>query len=136
MQEPFFTSKQAAQISGCTLRQLQYWREKEIIVPSVEATGTGRSNYYHPVEVMELCILEYCLKLGLNLEIATEALKLLKEKSPNLIETVQQSWLLSWDGHEKILEITDFDEIKAIEWLKAQRVVIPLWLDVLTIMKS
>ncbi|MDM9584871.1 MerR family transcriptional regulator [Nostoc sp. GT001] len=28
MQETFFTSKQAAEITGCTLRQLQYWREK------------------------------------------------------------------------------------------------------------
>jgi hypothetical protein len=32
MQETFFTSKQAAKITGCTLRQLQYWREKGVVV--------------------------------------------------------------------------------------------------------
>ncbi len=35
MQEPFFTSKQAAEISGRTLRQLQYWREKKIVIPTI-----------------------------------------------------------------------------------------------------
>ncbi|WP_442936954.1 MerR family transcriptional regulator [Nostoc sp.] len=29
MQETFFTSKEAAEITGCTLRQLQYWRERD-----------------------------------------------------------------------------------------------------------
>ncbi|WP_414624812.1 MerR family transcriptional regulator [Calothrix sp. CCY 0018] len=54
MQNVFFTSKQAAQIAGCTLRQLQYWREKEVIVPTITSTGTGRSVYYARSEVMEL----------------------------------------------------------------------------------
>jgi DNA-binding transcriptional MerR regulator len=88
MQEPFFTSKQAADISGCTLRQLQYWREKEIVVPTVGSKGTGRSIYYSPAEVVELGIMEYCLGSGLNMEIAVVALKSLKEKSPDLIQTV------------------------------------------------
>ena len=35
MQEKFFTSKEAAQITGCTLRQIQYWREKGIVVPVI-----------------------------------------------------------------------------------------------------
>jgi DNA-binding transcriptional MerR regulator len=124
MQEPFFTSKQASVISGCTLRQLQYWREKEIVVPTVGSQGTGRSIYYSPAEVVELGIMEYCLGSGLNMEIAAAALKALKEKSPDLLQTVSQSWLLSWDGKKKVLELVDFDEIQAVEWLKAGRVMI------------
>jgi hypothetical protein len=42
MEERFFTSKQAAQIAGCTLRQLQYWRESGVVVPAIAETGTGR----------------------------------------------------------------------------------------------
>ena len=129
MQKPFFTSKEAAQMSGCTLRQLQYWREKGTVIPTIDSTGTGRSIYYSPVEVVELMVMEYCLRSGLNFEIAAGALKLLKEKSPDLIQTVQQSWLLSWDGRIEVLEMVEFEESKAIEWLNAKRVVICLCLD-------
>ncbi|WP_310410198.1 MerR family transcriptional regulator [Chamaesiphon sp. OTE_8_metabat_110] len=129
MQEPFFTSKQASDISGCTLRQLQYWREKEIVVPTVGSQGTGRSVYYSPSEVVELGIMEYCLGAGLNMEIADAALKALKEKSPDSIQTVSQSWLLSWDGQKRVLDLVDFDETQAVEWLQAGRVMILLLLD-------
>lgn len=53
MQEIFFTSKQAAEITGCTLRQLQYWREKGAVVPTISGTGTGRSVYYSRSELVE-----------------------------------------------------------------------------------
>jgi DNA-binding transcriptional MerR regulator len=136
MQEPFFTSKQAAEISGCTLRQLQYWREKEIVVPTVGSQGTGRSIYYSPAEVVELGTMAYCLGAGLNMEIAAAALKSLKEKFPDLIQTVSQSWLLSWDGQKKVLELVDFDEIQAVEWLKAGRVMILLRFEKVAFLRS
>jgi DNA-binding transcriptional MerR regulator len=136
MQEPFFTSKQAAEISGCTLRQLQYWREKEIVVPTVGSQGTGRSIYYSPAEVVELGIMEYCLGSGLNMEIAAAALKSLKEMSPDLIQTVSQPWLLSWDAHKKVLELVDFDETQAVEWLKAGRVSLLLRFDKVSFLRS
>ena len=136
MEEPFFTSKQAAEISGCTLRQLQYWREKEIVVPTVGSQGTVRSIYYSPADVVELGIMEYCLGSGLNMEIAAAALKALKDKSPDLIQTVSQSWLLSWDGHKRVLELVDFDEIQAIKWLKAGRVMILLRFEKVAFLRS
>jgi DNA-binding transcriptional MerR regulator len=129
MEEPFFTSKQAAEISGCTLRQLQYSREKEIVLPTVGSQGTGRSIYYSPAEIVELGIMEYCLGSGLNMEIAAAALQSLKKKSSDLLQTVSQSWLLSWDGQKKVLELVDFDETQAIEWLKAGRVSIVMRFD-------
>jgi DNA-binding transcriptional MerR regulator len=129
MQKPFFTSKEAAQMSGCTLRQLQYWREKGTVVPTIDSTGTGRSIYYSPAEVVELAVMEYCLRSGLNFEIAAGALKLLKDKSADLIQTVSQPWLLSWDGQIEELEMVEFDESTAIEWLNAKRVVIRICLD-------
>jgi DNA-binding transcriptional MerR regulator len=136
MQEPFFTSKQASVISGCTLRQLQYWREKEIVVPTIGSKGTGRSIYYSPAEVVELGIMEYCLGSGLNMEIAAATLKSLKEKSPDLIQTVSQPWLLSWDGQKRLLDLVDFDETQAIEWLKAGRVSIVLRFDEVAFLRA
>ena len=89
-----------------------------------------------PAEVVELAVMEYCLRLSLNFEIAAGVLKLLKEKSPDLIQTVSQSWLFSWDGRTELLEMVEFDESKAIatlscriEWLNAKRVVMLLCLD-------
>ena len=51
----------------------------------------------------QLMVMEYCLRSGLNFEITAGALKLLKEKPIDLIQTVQQSWLLSWDGRIEVL---------------------------------
>ncbi|MEG5042824.1 MerR family transcriptional regulator [Microcoleus sp. B3-D2] len=41
MQETFLTSKEAAQFAGCTLRQIQYWREKGIVVPVISDIKSG-----------------------------------------------------------------------------------------------
>ena len=70
MQENFFTSKQAAKIAGCTLRQLQYWREKGVIVLTISATGTGRSIYYSKQNLVELAAMAYLLSVGLSFDIA------------------------------------------------------------------
>jgi hypothetical protein len=50
----------------------------------------------------------------LNFEIAAGALKLLKEQSADLIQTVSQPWLISWDGQIQELEMVEFDESTAI----------------------
>ena len=105
-------------------------------MPTVGSQGTGRSIYYSPAEVVELGIMEYCLRSGLNMEIAATALKSLKEQSPDLIQTVSQPWLLSWDGKKKVLDLVDFDEIQAVEWLKAGRVMILLRFEKVSFLRS
>jgi DNA-binding transcriptional MerR regulator len=135
MQNLFFTSKDASIITGCTLRQLQYWRENDIVVPSISSTGTGRSVYYSPNDVAELDVIGYCLRSGLTFEIAVAALKVLKEQSPDLLHTIsQKTWLLSWDESSEVMEIAAFDEHKAMEWLGSRRVVIPLWTRTLSML--
>jgi DNA-binding transcriptional MerR regulator len=135
MQELFFTSKDAARITGCTLRQLQYWRENDIVVPSIGSTGTGRSVYYSPNDVAELEVIGYCLRSGLTLEIAVAVLKALKEQSADLLHTIsQKTWLLSWNESSEVMEIAAFDEHKAMEWLRSRRVVIPLWIRALSML--
>ena len=117
MQDMFFTSKQAAQIAGCTLRQLQYWREKEVIVPTITSTGTGRSVYYSRSEVMELTLMVYCLGVGLNFEIAAATVNNLKDKElilPLVSEEVPRRFMLAWDEKLDKLELSEFNLKKAL----------------------
>ena len=132
MQDMFFTSKQAAQIAGCTLRQLQYWREKEVIVPTITSTGTGRSVYYSRSEVMELALMVYCLGVGLNFEIAAATVNNLKDKDlilPLVSEEVPRRFMLAWDEKLDKLELSEFDLEKAIAILEKGKPVIPIYLD-------
>ncbi|MBW4670073.1 MAG: MerR family transcriptional regulator [Cyanomargarita calcarea GSE-NOS-MK-12-04C] len=133
MQDTFFTSKQAAEMTGCTLRQLQYWREKGVVVPTIRSTGTGRSVYYSRSEVMELAVMEYCLGVGLNFEVAAATVKQLKDKGLILTrdEKAPQRFMLWWDGNKGKLELVEFDLKKAIASLQVGQPVIPLWLDII-----
>jgi DNA-binding transcriptional MerR regulator len=131
MRDVFLTSKQAAQIAGCTLRQLQYWREKEVIVPTISSTGTGRSVYYSRSEVMELALMVYCLEVGLNFDIAAATVNNLKKKELILpaSEEVPRRFMLAWDKKLGKLELSEFNLKKAIAILEKGKPVIPVYLD-------
>jgi DNA-binding transcriptional MerR regulator len=130
MQQTFFTSKQAADITGCTLRQLQYWREKEIVVPAITGTGTGRSVYYSRSDLVALAAMEYCLSVGLTFEVAAMTLQRLREKEPEFTNSVSVGrFMLCWDSKERSLQLVEFDWKSAIASLKSGQPVIPVWLD-------
>ena len=130
MSETFFTSKQASEITGCSLRQLQYWREKGVVVPSISATGPGRSIYYSRSELVKLAAMEYCLSVGLSFEAAATTVKRLEEKQPEFTNpTSQGRFMLWWDSKERSLQLVDFDMESAIASLKSGEPVIPVWLD-------
>jgi DNA-binding transcriptional MerR regulator len=131
MQKTFFTSKEAAQITGCTLRQLQYWREKEVVVPTVNATGTGRSVYYSRGELVELATMAYWLSVGLSFEMAREALFTLREKEPDLFTAEQSKRLMLLCESDASLRISEFDmETVMMAW-ESSRCVVPVWFDVI-----
>jgi DNA-binding transcriptional MerR regulator len=130
MTKTFFTSKEAARITGCTLRQLQYWREKEVIVPTVNATGTGRSIYYSRPELIKLTLMEYWLSLGLSFEMAQHLLQQLQDSEPEFAEpNNEKRMMLIWSGSEGILRLRDFDRETAIASLDRGQPIIPVWLD-------
>jgi DNA-binding transcriptional MerR regulator len=131
MQDTFFTSKQAAEMTGCTLRQLQYWREKGVVVPTIRSTGTGSSVYYSRSEVMELAVMEYCLGVGLNFEVAAATVKQLKDKGLILTSAHKgrERFMLGWDRLKGKLELVEFDLDKAHALLEQGKTVIPVWLD-------
>ena len=132
MQEIFFTSKQAAEMTKCTLRQLQYWREKGVVVPVISETGTGRSIYYSKANLVELAAMAYLLSTGLSFELASETLKKLKDQEPDLFNFGKgRRFMLLWDGKKRTLLLMEFDREKAIASLDEGKPVIPVWLDVI-----
>jgi len=131
MQEKFFTSKEAAQITGCTLRQIQYWREKGIVVPVIGDTGTGRSIYYSRSNLVELAALVYWLSTGISFDIACETLKQLKEQEPELFISGQGRRYMLLLSQDDSLSLVEFDRKRAIAFLDEGKAVIPVWLDVI-----
>jgi DNA-binding transcriptional MerR regulator len=132
MQEEFFTSKQAAEITGCTLRQLQYWREKEVVVPVIGDTGIGRSIYYSRSNLVELAAMAYWLSMGLNFDVATRTLKQMKEQEPELFNSgTGRRYMLLWSGETRSLELAEYNRERAIADLADGLPVIPVWLNVI-----
>ncbi len=131
MQNAFFTSKQAAEITDCTLRQLQYWREKEVVVPTISATGTGRSVYYSSSNLVELAAMSYWLSMGLSFDIASATLKTLKYQEPELFISGKGKRFMLLQAEERSLRLVEFEREKAIASLDEGKPVIPVWLDVI-----
>jgi len=130
MEERFFSSREAAKITGCTLRQLQYWRENDVVVPTINATGTGRSIYYSQGNLMELAVMEYLLSLGLTFEVARDTLEALRKIEPQFIDPqVKKRFMLKWEENIRRLKLVEFDKESAIASLNLGQPVIPLWLD-------
>ena len=130
MGEKFFTSKQAAKIIGCSLRQLQYWRDKGVVVPTIEGSGTGRSIYYSQSDLVQLALMEYLLSVGLSFATASWGLKeLIKTDTDYANPETQKQWMLCWDNKKRSLVLEEFDREKAIACLDRGQSVISIWLE-------
>lgn len=132
MEKAFYTSTEASTITGCTRRQLQYWRRQGVVVPTVNPGGKGRNVYYSQSDLLVLTVMEYLLSRGLNFDYALLVLnKLTEMKSfeatePWQEEKVRRMLLIS--GNDGI-ELEDFDVAVAETKLKEGFAVIPLWCD-------
>lgn len=137
MEDSFFTSKKAAEITGSTLRQLQYWREKEVVVPTISASGTGRSVYYSLQDLLKLAIIQYCLKAGLNFELAATTIKQFENEKFftgtsfdfDIKQHLDMRYMFSFSEETGKLELGNFDLKKAYSSLKTGKPVIPVCLD-------
>ena len=126
----YLTSKEAAEITGCTLRQLQYWREKGVVVPTVDATGKGRSVYYNEDDLVSLAVMEYLLSAGLEFQEAVTGLEAVKKEEPEFFQPSQtKKFAISRNLTDESLTLSEFHWEEAIASLKSGQPVIPLWLD-------
>jgi DNA-binding transcriptional MerR regulator len=135
MEDNFFTSTEAAAITRCSRRQLQYWRERGVVVPTVNAAGKGRNVYYSISDLLALAVMEYLLAIGLNFEVCRQGLELLRSKEPWFFEQsatqAAMKWLMFLPTHseEPGLEVAAFDQRAALDALCQGRTVIPFQAD-------
>jgi DNA-binding transcriptional MerR regulator len=134
MQEDFFTSTDAALITGCTPRQLQYWRMKGVVVPTVNTTGTGRNVYYSMTDLLQLTSMQYLLSTGLNFDICQGTLDLVKKLEPHFFKDTStykpmKKFMLLQLSIQNRVELSDFNEDKAIAAIRSGRAVIPFWTE-------
>lgn len=135
MEEKFYTSTEAAEITNCSRRQLQYWRDKGVVVPTVNTTGKGRNVYYSVADLLTLTVMHYLLSVGLSFEVCREALAMLQDKEPRLFEEfvpkkkMRQLMLISNASQEKYLTLAEFDKEGALEAISQGLTVIPFWCD-------
>ena len=124
----FLTSKEASKITGCSLRQLQYWRDKEVIVPFINASGTGKTIYYSSAELVELSVLVSLLSLGLNFEAGQIVLNQLRTKEPDFTKPEYKKRFMIVSNNGK-LDLMFYEKDKAIVFLEEGKTIVPLWLN-------
>ncbi|MBE9107906.1 MerR family transcriptional regulator [Nodosilinea sp. LEGE 07298] len=132
----FFTSAEAAQITRCTARQLQYWRQKDVVVPTINATGTGRTVYYSLSDLLQLTTMEYLMSLGLTYEVCRQYLATLKASDPNVFKhpeqySVTKRFMLLQREAQGSLELCPFAKQEAVDAVANGRAVIPVWPEIL-----
>jgi DNA-binding transcriptional MerR regulator len=134
MEEEFFTSKDAAKITGCTPRQLQYWRQKKLVVPTVNTTGTGRNVYYSVSDLLQLKVMRQLLSVGLSFEVCKDTLDSLRKLEPQFFKETfsykaKKRFMLWQQSPQHMVELSEFNEEKAIAAIRDGRAVIPFWTE-------
>lgn len=98
-----FTSREVVALTGITLRQLQWWDERGIVVPARD----GHRRLYSAEDLTELAVICELRRRGFSLQRVRKVMRLLqREFSRRLAETVSGSsdYHLLTDGNTLYLE--------------------------------
>ncbi|MGH9580380.1 MAG: MerR family transcriptional regulator [Terriglobales bacterium] len=98
-----FTSRQVVELTGITLRQLQWWDERGIVVPERE----GRRRLYRMDDVAAIAVIAELRAKGFSLQRVRKVVRSLqREFGRSLVETVtaRSDYHLLTDGRNIYLE--------------------------------
>src|SRR6266481_7390292 len=98
-----FTSRDVVALTGITLRQLQWWDERRIVVPSRE----GHRRLYSTEDLAEVAVICELRRRGFSLQRVRKVMRFLqREFSKRLAETVSgaSEYHLLTDGQSLYLE--------------------------------
>ncbi|WP_330203778.1 MerR family transcriptional regulator [Cyanobacterium sp. DS4] len=132
MDKQFFTSKEAATIAGLTYRQVEYWRKKEIIVPTVNTEGSGHNVYYSLSELWQLALMGYLLDMGLDFKVCSQILGEFKERHEELMKHPLDFPHLKYTlcpHPEKGLTLTHLSAIEITKALMRGESILMLWTE-------
>ncbi len=80
LSQQVYTTKEVAYISGFTVRQIGYWAQQGIIVPSIQkAHGSGSRRYYSFEDLLQLRFIRQLMKHGWSLQKIREAIARLRD---------------------------------------------------------
>jgi len=112
-----YTSREVADLTGLTARQLQWWDDKRLFAAHIAPKRTARGGYterrYTPVDLLELLVLAELRRQGLSVADLRRLLETLRDRfGVRLFETIGGGGpvTLLTDGHE-VYGRTDRDEL-------------------------
>ncbi len=98
-----FTSNDVAALTGITLRQLQWWDERGVVVPARD----GRRRLYSPADLAEVAVICELRRKGFSLQRVRKVMRFLqREFGKRLVEVAGGSteYHLLTDGREIYVE--------------------------------
>ncbi len=98
-----FTSQQIVELTGVTPRQLQWWDERGLVVPS----RSGRNRLYSMDDLAEIAVVRELRSRGLSLQRVRKAVRFLqRELGKRLVQTLTSGadWHLLTDGRQIFLK--------------------------------
>ena len=79
-----YSSREVAQLTGLTARQLQWWAERKLFPPAVPSHKTDAGGYterrYTPIELLELMVLADLRRRGFTVATIRRLLNVLKTR--------------------------------------------------------
>jgi DNA-binding transcriptional MerR regulator len=103
MAERQFTSNEVIRLTGITARQLQWWDERGLVVPSRQ----GRNRLYSADDLAEIAVLSELRRKGFSLQRVRKIMRFIqRELGKRLVETVTRGseYHLLTDGRQIYLE--------------------------------
>ena len=101
--ERFFASSEISEMTGVSLRQLQWWDEQKVVSPRHE----GHKRVYLPEEAVEIAVIAELRRKGFSLQKIRLVLRFLQKemgKRLNEIFGAESEWHLVTDGKNIYLE--------------------------------
>jgi len=79
-----YSSREVAQLTGLTARQLQWWAQRKIFLPAVESHKTEAGGFterrYSPIDLLELMVLADLRRKGFTVHKIRKLLQVLKTR--------------------------------------------------------
>lgn len=101
--EQNYSSMQVAEIAGVTLRQVQWWDERNVVCPRHEA----HRRVYNPKEVIEITVIAELRRKGFSLQKIRNVLDFIKREMGDRIRSARNpnaELILLTDGKRVFLE--------------------------------
>jgi len=101
--ERSFASSEISEMTGVSLRQLQWWDEQKVVSPRHE----GHKRVYLPEEAVEIAVIAELRRKGFSLQKIRSVLRFLQKemgKRLNEIFGAEREWHLVTDGKQIYLE--------------------------------